>query len=74
MVRMLLYVLLCCSLYGVVLFALYIAYNLKHVPEDLRTRDNILSMFTIANVKDGWMWPALGFSYVICECDKQPPV
>jgi len=70
MTRMLLYILCACSVYGIVLFAINIAYNLKYVDAQYRTKDNIMSMFTITNVKGGWVWPALGFTYVISEFSK----
>ncbi|ORY28026.1 hypothetical protein BCR39DRAFT_576859 [Naematelia encephala] len=60
--RLLRYVFTAVSVLGIVLLILNVIYNVKYVASDKR---NALSLLTIENVKGGWMWPALGASYLI---------
>jgi hypothetical protein len=83
MLRMMLYILLACSVYGLVLFIIYLVYNLKYVPwvsgdttkmetsslpSPYRSTATIFTTFNITNISGGWVWPALGFTYVISKC------
>ncbi|ODO05881.1 hypothetical protein I350_04942 [Cryptococcus amylolentus CBS 6273] len=60
--RMLRNIFSCVSVLGVALLIINIVYNLKNVDSSNR---NALSLTTIADVEGGWMWPAVGASYVI---------
>ncbi|KAL1412499.1 hypothetical protein Q8F55_000244 [Vanrija albida] len=61
-VRMLRTTFIFVSVLAVALLAIDIVFNLKNVPSNERT---ILTTITIQNVKDAWVWPALGASYFI---------